>query len=373
MPAYRSLSLRRLITALNDSDTSLLPRYFLRMMTEEQIPSHLSVMDYDNISSFLETINNEWVRSTIYEDFRRINDICEQKASLLVWASRLFQIQTSPQETMPALAMRLFLDYPQAFEHAWRIFSLHASSKKVSCHNLPYRSLQVNPEKLEAFEKEIKKYFSDSAKGEECHVHFFDEGDQMILLVERGSYIHTLTYWENGEIKVKSYRPAEEDLLTYDRKYGQLYIQTPCPTDMEQYIRSFAKTFIGDPLLAERPDRDRAYVLDSIMKESFSWAGNEYIKSIVPVEGKLRIKGATEALVEIRSKDLRLTLEQDLLSSGLSFMDLIDIKFRIILETQGKEEKVTFGIAPSYSTDLLKKKHADIISAYLRENGVQLN
>ena len=188
MSAYRSLSLRRLITALNDSDNTLLPRYFLRMMVEERVTPQLSAMDYDNVCNLLDNINEERIRDTIHEDFRRINDICEKKASLLVWASKLFRIKISPQETMPVLAMRLFLDYPQAFEHAWRIFSVYASSKKMSCHNLPCRSLQVDLEKLKDFENELKDYFSDSAKGEECHVYFYDEDDQVILLVERGSY-----------------------------------------------------------------------------------------------------------------------------------------------------------------------------------------
>jgi hypothetical protein len=53
-------------------------------------------------------------------------------------------------------------------------------------------------------------------------------------------------------------------------------------------------------------------------------------------------------------------------------MELIDIKFRLIIENQGKEEKVTFEIAPPYVTGLPNKKHADIISAYLKENGVLL-
>ena len=129
---------------------------------------------------------------------------------------------------------------------------------------------------------------------------------------------------------------------------------------------------MGNPLLANSPDRDRVYVLDPILKGGFSWAGNEFIKSIVPVEAKLNIKGATEAVMDIRSQDLRLTLEQDLNTSNLSFMELKDVKLRMIIVTEGKEEKVTFEIVPPYATDLPKKKHADIIAAYLKENGVQL-
>jgi hypothetical protein len=86
----------------------------------------------------------------------------------------------------------------------------------------------------------------------------------------------------------------------------------------------------------------------------------------------LKTRGAPEIVLDIRSSDLRQTLEQDLAGCDLSVMELINMKFRSIIETQGKEEKVTFEIVPPYSTDLSKKKHADIISAYLKENGVQL-
>jgi hypothetical protein len=372
MTVHRSLSLRRFVTALNDTDATLLQRYFLRMIAKEQILPHLSVLYYDYVNNLLETLDDGRIKEMIYEDFRRINDICEQKAATLVWASKLFQIQLSPKETLQGLAMRIFLDYPDAFEYAWTRYCIYASSSKVSRHNLPCQNLQVDPEKLEAFETEIKKYFADSAKGEECHVHFYDEMEQVIMLVERGSYLRALAHWEGGEIKVESFRPASEDVLIFERKTNQLCIQTPFHTDMEQYIRSFTKVIIGDPALAKNPDRDKIYSLDPILNDSFNWDGNEFIKNIVPLEAKLKIKGATEAVIEIRSKDLRLTLEQDLDSPNLSSMELREMKFRFAIEMQGKEEKVTFVIAPPFATDLAKKKHADLISAYLRENGVQL-
>ena len=371
MPAHRSLSLKKFVTVLNNSDTNLLPRYFQRIISKENTPPHLSIMYFEYVNHLLETLDDERVREMIYEDFRRINDICEERAATLVWARKLFQIQTSSDEALQGLAMRLFLDYPETFEYAWTRYCVYASPSKVSRHNLPCHRLEVDTEKMTTFENEIRKYFADSAKGEECRVHYYDEVEQVIFLVERGSYLRALAHWEGGEIKVKSFRPASEDVLIYERRHGQLCIQTTYPADMEQYIRSFTRIFIGNPLLANSPDRDRVYVLDPILKDSFSWAGNQFIKSIVPVEAKLKIKGTTEAVMDIRSNDLRLTL-QDLNSSNLSFMKLIVMKFRIIIETQGKEEKVTFEIAPPYATDLLKKKHADIISAYLKENGVQL-
>ena len=137
MPAHRSLSLKTFIKALNDSDITLLQRYFQRIMAEEQIPPHLSVMYYEYVNHLLETLDNEQVREMILEDFRRINDICEQKASTLVWAGKLFKIDISPNKPLQSLAMRLFLDYPEAFEYAWTRYCVYASPSKISRHNLP--------------------------------------------------------------------------------------------------------------------------------------------------------------------------------------------------------------------------------------------
>ena len=87
--------------------------------------------------------------------------------------------------------------------------------------------------------------------------------------------------------------------------------------------------------------------------------------------------GATEVtgaigVIEIRSKNLRQTIEEDLEGASLSSIKLIHMKFRFTIEVEGKPEDVTFVITPPYATDLPKKKHAETIAAYLQENGVQL-
>jgi len=66
------------------------------------------------------------------------------------------------------------------------------------------------------------------------------------------------------------------------------------------------------------------------------------------------------------------TLKDDLDGISLSSGDLVHAKFRFKLDIDGKRRKVTFEITPSNVTDLTKKKHADIISAYLKEQGVKL-
>jgi len=203
-------------------------------------------------------------------------------------------------------------------------------------------------------------------------VRSYDEGDQVIVLVTRGSYFRTIARWEGGEIKVDSFRPASEDILIYDKRSSQLCIQTPLPKDREQYIKSFASAIVGEPSLAEDPDRDNVYTLDPILNGTFNWSGNDSITDIIPVEAKLRLTASSEPVIEIKSKNLRQTLEEDLNGPSLASIKLIHMKFRFFIDEEGKSETITFTITPPYATDLPKKKHADIITEYLKENGVQL-
>ena len=156
----------------------------------------------------LETLSDQRARGIIEEDFKRINDIGEQKTGTLIWATRLFGIQVQQTEKPQALGMRLFLDYPDAFEYAWARYCVYGSTSRISRHNIPCEGFEINATKLETFSEEVKHHLSELAKGEECRVHHYDEGDQVVILVARGSYIRTIARWEGGEIKIDSFRPA---------------------------------------------------------------------------------------------------------------------------------------------------------------------
>jgi hypothetical protein len=97
---------------------------------------------------------------------------------------------------------------------------------------------------------------------------------------------------------------------------------------------------------------------------------NEYITSIVPLEARLKFKKSTEPVINIRSKNLRETLEI-FGNPSISSAVLAHIKLRFTLAVDGKEDKVTFVITPPYATDLVKKMHSKIITEYLKENKVQ--
>jgi hypothetical protein len=90
------------------------------------------------------------------------------------------------------------------------------------------------------------------------------------------------------------------------------------------------------------------------------------------VKARLRLTGPTRPVVEIQSKDLRQSFKHDLQRFNFSSGELVSVKLRCTIENQDKPETVTFDIVPPRVTDLARKKHAGIISDYLKENGVRL-
>ena len=65
-------------------------------------------------------------------------------------------------------------------------------------------------------------------------------------------------------------------------------------------------------------------------------------------------------------------MAEDILEIDLDSGDLTYARFRFIIDVDGKEQKVPVEIAPPNASDLTKKKHAEIISEFLKGQVVKL-
>lgn len=129
---------------------------------------------------------------------------------------------------------------------------------------------------------------------------------------------------------------------------------------------------MGDESLAEREDRDAIYNLKPLQDGSFNFDGNKDIKRIILTRVKIQLPGETEPVIELSSGDVRKTLAKDFSELSLKSGKLTYAGFRFFLEIDGETEKVSFMISPPDVSDLSKKDYAEIIGAYLEEQGVKL-
>jgi hypothetical protein len=90
------------------------------------------------------------------------------------------------------------------------------------------------------------------------------------------------------------------------------------------------------------------------------------------VQVTLALRGLNKTTLKINSPNVLNALDEELHGFKLSDGDLTHAKFRFTLNVDGKKRKISFEITPPNVTDLPKKKYADIIGAYLKENGIKL-
>ena len=368
MPRHRSLTLQKLVSAI---DPELMGRYFKEKVPKDvKLPVYI-IMDTEAIEQFMADPRNTEAKALVLEDFHKINDICEKAKNHIVRAYRQFEIPWKEGESPQNLAMRLFLNHEEAFDFAYTWYCYYHTSSALSSHRIS-GDFKLTKKKLNAFLEETREWFGQLAKGTECIITHYDEEDSTVILVKHGSYVRTVAYWHEDKIEMTSFRPANEDILLYDKADGVLQIKASLHKDREQYVESFCRCIMDDESLAKSEDRDTTYTLKPLQDGSFSWNGNEDISAILLTEVKLQLPGSTEPVVNISSGDVRKSLRESLEGIGLGDGELTYARFRFILNIDGKKQKISVAVAPPSKTDLAQKRHADIISDYLKEQGVKL-
>jgi len=361
MPQHRSLKIHRFLQA---TGPDLVEKYFLKLFPRKALPQYLIGMNPDYALFLLDQID-ELLKAVILEDFRRVNDISQRRMGLPFQAARQFGVPAYPEERPEAVAMRLFLNHPRAFNFAWALYSYRASSANISQHWLQRNGVDMNESALSSFTRGMQEFFTAQNRGRECRVSFYDEDKEAVVLVLHGSYKRTVACWQGQELTMNCFRPACEDVLIYDKSRRVLSITVSNRGDREHYVRSFAGIVLGDAALADDPRRDLVYTLEPLQTGEFDWVGNGAVSAVELLEARLQLSGNSAVLA----------LEGDGTERAVARMDrgrLIEAKFRFTIMTDDRQDRVTLTIAPPCVTDAVKKRHADVLADYFRKKGVML-
>ena len=369
MPKHRHLSLKTFIHAV---PWDLFQRYSDQLEVENR-PSGWAFINVQAMEAFLSEPENAEAAGGIVEDFKRMNDLCGHGMGNLVRAYNRYLIRFDQGTPAQELAMQLFLNHREAFEFAWSRYLFYGSPSKLSRHPFAVSGLTASEAKLALFRTHVQKWFSGLAKGSECQVHSFEDEGEVIIRVSRGSYMRTVACWERENITFRTFRPASEDLLVYDHATSTLSIKASLDKERQQYLKLFATHIVGDPTLAEAASREHVFSLLPLQEERFDYGGDGVITGVDLVKVRLKLRGQGDASIDIRSEDVRKTLDDGAWGLSLRSGEMGLARFRFHLRPQGeKPQTVTFEVEPPARTDLTQKRYADIIERYLVEQGVKL-
>jgi hypothetical protein len=374
LPKHRGLALDRFIASISpDVIRQYVDRLAKTAPTGSSLPSGWQLINGEQLDLFMATPENAEISAIIREDFQRVNDISEDGTGVVIRAYQKFGIDLDDSKTPEELTMLLFLDQRDAFEFAWSRYLLYASTAKLSVHPMPLGHLTITDSMRSMFEDGVRHWFVDQAKGEQCLVHIYEDNGELVILVQHGTYVRTMSFWKGKELSVASFRPALEDVLVYEPDTSLLRIKASAPKDREEYLRLFASRIAGDDTLSDSAQMGEVFTLGPLQDRSFDFAGDGPIVGVELRSVRMRLYGVTNVTADFRSPNVLDSLRYDLQGLDLSSGLLLQARFHFRLQYPGeKPTSITFTIQPPATTDLAERRHVDAIHRYLEAQGVKL-
>lgn len=370
MPKHRGLNLKTFVKAIS---WDLFVQYFGQLEVEQR-PQSWAFINPGVMQEFLDDPGNREASAIILEDFRRINDLCGQAMSLVTWAYRRKGIPIPSDKPAQELAMYLYLNHRDAFDYAWsRYLLFHGSTSKLTFHHVEAHDLVIQPDHVESFKADLKNWFRSLAKGDECHVQHFEDQEQHVFLISRGSYLRTLAHWDGDRVAFKSFRPASEDVLVFDRAESELTIKASLAKDRDHYLEAFATHIAKDEALVDAATDAPMFTLLPFQDGSFDFSGNGEIIDIKLVRVRMKLNAADAPTFQLHSKDVYETLRTQFQGLSLNSGQLTSVELCFRIQPDGeKPVDVCVAIEPPDRTDLAQKRYNDIIKNYLSQQKVKL-
>lgn len=325
--------------------------------------------EFDNFWGGLE----EAGRAVIEEELQCINDTADTARDCLQRAVEEFDILTEEDETSETTAMRVFLHSEEAFSYTFDFWLYyHIISEKLSHHKFQNVKTDFSKPRIALFRTSVERYFNDCGKSEHCDVRYRTDGDRQILLVARGDFMKTHLVFdeEKGKPDVRSFRPAMEDMLVFNKSNNvlSLSIRSRRDEDKKKYIEMFGNAFLGIDKIDGSTLNDSLVDLDPIRNRSFSYEGNEHIEGIHLTEIRARVGGLD---LTLRGNNLSGRLQS--FGLGSDGTEYLSAKLKFLIKREGKKSKqIRVEIKPPENSKVPEKKEKTVIEDYLREQRVLL-
>jgi len=332
---HRGLNLKKLMDAL---PWELFEAY-RNQLDPRADPGPWAWMNAQVLFQFLNDEANAEVAGPILEDLQRINDLGFYTGYLL-YAYQRAGIAWTQDEPGEAGAMRLFLENREAFEYGWTLYLLQVMPGKRSEHYFPAGDLNPSEEDKDKLKAHLSGWFSSIKRGDQCRPSFYKDGSKLYLRVTRGRPWKTDARWRGNDISIETWRPASEDVLTFDADRNLLCLFGGHKRDRERYLRCFAEYIAHDPHLADVALETPVFSLLPIKHGTFSYAGNNAIRRIWITEVDLVDELGT--LHSLKGPQIRASMVARNLS--LEVADLRRVHLRFEIQPEGATKKVEVGV-----------------------------
>lgn len=294
-----------------------------------------------------------------------------------------YETQQEPKQ----IALRVFLDHPDVFDAASDMMALMARTSLAEFIGRDEGVDAVMDERTKAeFEAATASMFEQDMRSKYCRVGWYDDSDELVLIIAHGSPITTTPIVQRDEERVISFRAAEHAVLSYNSTTGLLKIGGVAKARRADLAELFADKILGKPKFFAGDDAQNLYTLDPVQRAGFGFAFNHDfdpgIQRVQITEVQVDRVGADPKTGETRTfysyvardgRDNALVRLGEMMRGARLGSDwrLNHIVIRVHFATGGKSaKKVTVKLKPPAHAMFKRQQFEGRIMTLLRRNGL---
>lgn len=284
------------------------------------------------------------------------------------------------------IALRAFLDHQEIFDQTRKVAAFFFGSKILEFHGTagtPSRHDSAGAR--EAFQNAASAYFSERYQGRYCRVSWYDEGEEVRIMVAHGNNATMANVEEDGEEQTRAWREIAEDSIRYHAPSGWAGVMAKTLGDQRQLAALFAEHMLGDADFFKKRENEQLYTLQPVRDQGanfrlrYDWderVQDVKVQQIVVDDGEYVLNGRRHhSPWTLTCKDNHDAIAQLLeMAPDLDLSEVRVVSIRMVFQFVINEDSfpVTVRINPPHTATISDRTLEDAIMELLTRNGIRL-
>lgn len=173
-----------------------------------------------------------------------------------------------PPVTPRHLALKAYLDHRDIFDTALDLMAFVLPRAPLEWQGLEenVRPTPNDEDGRKEFRKAVSQYFESRYRGEFCDVKWFDEPDELDILLVHGKHLQTILREHMGKEKPLTFHELRTATLRYNAVMGSLKVTGEDDRDKAKLKELFAIHVLERPKFFDHADSQNLYTLEPVAR-----------------------------------------------------------------------------------------------------------
>ena len=169
-------------------------------------------------------------------------------------------------------ALHMFLNHPAVFTAASDMLSYTTLSSPSEFDGVEEGvEAHLDDEARGNFERAAEELFELELRGRYCHVSWYEDGDEVLVVAKHGAQLRTTEVIEGADDRVITYREAERAVLSYSSLTGRLKVGGFPKARRAELAEIFSRTILKRAGFFAAPDAQNLYTLAPVERRGFGF------------------------------------------------------------------------------------------------------